>query len=114
MTQSNRALPLALATSGMLVFAASVFPMWTYMEVSGCCGLVRGVSLWQWLAIGDENGIVTERQRGDNLARLSIVMGVAGAAGLVVYTDRKRRFRAEEMSDYADGPTGAVLDGRLK
>ena len=114
MAQSNRALLLAVSTTGMLVFAASVCPMWSYMEVSGCCGLIRDGNLWQWLAVGDHNGVAIDKLEKDNLARLAIVMGVAGAAGLVVYTDRKRRLRTEEMSDYADGPTGAVLDGRLK
>lgn len=114
MAQSNRALLLAVSTPGMLVFAASVCPMWTYIEVSGCCGLVCDVSLWQWLATSDKSGVLIDKREKDNLARLAIVMGIAGAAGLVVYTDRKRRFRTEEMSDYADSATGAVLDGRLK
>jgi len=45
--------------------------------------------------------------------KLASTLIVAGAVGLGVYWAKKRRYMTLVESDYADGPFGALTDGRI-
>lgn len=119
MTKSIRVV-IALTCSAIVFGIGSASPNWSYLNrdraTSWCAtGAYEHTSLWHWLiALSRDDAVEPPVDRRDNLKSCGLLSVATVAVGLIAIRVGAKRVSPDELSDYADGPTGVVLDGRLK